>query len=106
MATCNVQTLVTAACQAGFNYLTPEDKLAVANQLLCIIAAGGGGSSAVGVNGDSFVFKNGGGYERDSETGLYYLVYIYTNNGSLPAAPVAGSIGYTFATIPASPVYS
>ena len=105
MATCNVQTLVTAACQAGFNYLTPEDKMAVANQLLCNIAAGGV-SSAVGVDGDSFVFKNGGGYERDSQTGLYYLAYVYTANGSIPAAPTVGSIGYTFATIPATPVYS
>ncbi len=63
-------------------------------------------SAAVGVDGNAFVFKNGGGYELDSQTGLYHLAYVYTDNGSLPAGPTVGSIGYTFATIPAAPIYS
>lgn len=108
MATCNRQTLMTAAAQAGFNYLTPGDQMAVANQLLCNINAGGGGGGGgtFGVAGDAMVRIGGGGYNRDPDTGLYHLGYIYTANGTIPAGEVAGSIGYTFAAIPAVPVYS
>ena len=44
-SSCNAQTLLTAACKAGFRDLVPEaDTMAVMNQLLCDINGGGSGS--------------------------------------------------------------
>ena len=43
-SSCNAQTLLTAACKAGFRDLVPEaDTMAVMNQLLCDINGGGSG---------------------------------------------------------------
>ena len=50
-SSCNAQTLLTAACKAGFRDLVPEaDSMAVMNQLLCDINGGGGGGSGGSVS--------------------------------------------------------
>ena len=57
----------------------------------------------IGTNGDSFVFRNHGGYFRDPDTGLYSAGFTYSANGTIPPAMNLGS-GYTFAAIPSTPV--
>lgn len=59
-------------------------------------------AATIGTNGDSFVFRNHGGYFRDPETNLYHAEFVYSANGTIPPAPNL-SAGYTFAAIPATP---
>jgi hypothetical protein len=62
-SSCNVQALMDAACKAGFRDLVPEaDSMAVMNQLLCDINAGGGGGEIVEglvTNGNTTFYPSG-----------------------------------------------
>lgn len=82
MATCNQQDLITAAAQAGFNQLSPQDQWAVINQLLCNILANGGG----GGPGGPFLPLAGG-----TMTG----VEAFTGGGALASPPMTGTVTLT-----------
>lgn len=83
-----------------------ESSLTNIQLLLGTIINGGTIPGAVGHDGDGFVFKNGGGYTKDPDTGKYHLSWTYSANGTIPPAAVRGAVGYTFATIPLIPVYA